>query len=726
MKLKSLALAALVAACLQPALADEWPQWRGPQQNGSAADGGLVSEWSVDGKNMAWKAPFVGRSTPVVVQGRVCVIGRAGEGIEKQETVACFDADTGAKLWERRHNVYHTTVAFNRVGWAALGADVETGTVYAHGVAGQLTAYDAKGEIVWDRFLNEELGQATGYGGRTQTPIVWGDQVLMSIVTAGWGEQGPPRDRYFAFDKRTGAIRWVSTPGRMVYDMNTQSGVVVAEIGGRHLLVGGAADGHVYGMDLATGHEVFAFEVSRRGLNSTPVVVGDRVFVGHSEENLDEATMGRYIAFDASGSGDLAPDAEIWRVDELTDGFPTPAYAKGKLYVVDNSATLFRIDAGTGKVEWEYDLGTVGKASPVVADGKIYVPELNGRFHILKDGSEGPTELDLDELKSEGDRYAEIYGSPAIAGGRVFLSTEGWLYAIGDKKKPYKATPGKKQTLPAGKGQPATMLVTPAEVELQPGGTAEFKAEMFDAQGLPLGPGRAEWSTDKLAGQVSAEGKLTLEGVDRAQGGAVVASAGALTAKARVRVVRCPPWTEDFEAFAPGPAAPGWIGAGRNFEVVEEDGGKLLLQPVRERGLQRSRIFFGGAFSNYTIQADVRGSRDKRRVTDVGLLNSGYTLNLMGYHQRIEIHSWEADKRMAQEVEFPFDVDAWYTMKLRVDSDGDKARIRGKVWKRGEKEPEAWTITAEDPLPIRKGSPGITGYAPSEIRYDNIAVTPND
>ena len=62
---------------------------------------------------------------------------------------------------------------------------------------------------------------------------------------------------------------------------------------------------------------------------------------------------------------------------------------------------------------------------------------------------------------------------------------------------------------------------------------------------------------------------------------------------------------------------------------------------------------------------------------------------------------------------------------LRVDVEGEKAVIRGKVWKRDETEPEAWTITAEDPLPVRSGSPGLIGYAPSEIHYDNIKVTPN-
>ena len=61
-------------------------------------------------------------------------------------------------------------------------------------------------------------------------------------------------------------------------------------------------------------------------------------------------------------------------------------------------------------------------------------------------------------------------------------------------------------------------------------------------------------------------------------------------------------------------------------------------------------------------------------------------------------------------------------MKMMVEIMDDKAVIRGKVWRTGESEPEAWTITAEDPLPNREGSPGIYGNSPADIYYDNLKV----
>ncbi len=64
-------------------------------------------------------------------------------------------------------------------------------------------------------------------------------------------------------------------------------------------------------------------------------------------------------------------------------------------------------------------------------------------------------------------------------------------------------------------------------------------------------------------------------------------------------------------------------------------------------------------------------------------------------------------------------------MKLRVEVRKDGCHVAGKVWPRGDPEPAAWTIEVDDPLPIASGSPGLIGYSPAEIFYDNIRVTKN-
>jgi hypothetical protein len=129
--------------------------------------------------------------------------------------------------------------------------------------------------------------------------------------------------------------------------------------------------------------------------------------------------------------------------------------------------------------------------------------------------------------------------------------------------------------------------------------------------------------------------------------------------------------------------------------------------------------------NNFTIQADIMGGQKGRRRTDAGLIANGYTFDLMGNHQRVQIRTWPAEERIAAEAPYEWEPDRWYRLKLRVDVDDERALVRGKVWPVGVSEPGGWTITVRDPHPIRSGSAGLLGYSPADIRYDNIKVTVN-
>jgi outer membrane protein assembly factor BamB len=458
----------------------------------------------------------------------------------------------------------------------------------------------------------------------------------------------------------------------------------------------------------------------------------DTVYASHSEENVDTpGVMGRLVAIDATGTGDVTKTHERWRAEELGSGFSSPMVHAGILYSVDNSANLFAFEAKTGRQLWKHKLGTVGKGSPVWADGKIYVTELNGRFHILKPGATGVETLDMDEITvsdtTEGPagRYAELYGSPAIAYGRVYLSTEAGLFAIGGKT--FKAAKSElvKLAEPATQGQPALLQVVPAEALVQPGQIARFQVKAFDAQGRAVTPPQGEWSLQGLSGKLE-NGGFTAD-AGKPQAGKVAVKAGALEGTARVRVIPPLPWSYDFEAVEVGKTPPWWIGAGLKFPVKEMDGGKVLSKPPVAVGLDRSDVFLGSdEMSGYTIQGDLRGSIKGRKRPDLGLINSGYHLDLMGNHEKIQLRGWASELRLEKSVPFTWEPDVWYTMKFRVDQQGDKALLRGKVWRRGEPEPQEWTITAEDPQPVRQGSPGIYGYSAADIYYDNLQVTVNN
>ncbi len=80
---------------------------------------------------------------------------------------------------------------------------------------------------------------------------------------------------------------------------------------------------------------------------------------------------------------------------------------------------------------------------------------------------------------------------------------------------------------------------------------------------------------------------------------------------------------------------------------------------------------------------------------------------------------------MMQRTPFAWEIETWYTVKLRVDQASDRAIVRAKVWPRDEAEPAAWTLEVEDMLPIRNGAPGLYGFSPVDIYYDNYKVMVN-
>lgn len=718
-------------------IAAEWTHWRGPHQTGVSDATGLVSTWSKDGENLAWRHDFTGRSTPVVFDGRVCANGRRGEGIHRVATVACWDAASGDPLWQKDMVIRLTDVPWNRVGWANPAADPETGYLYVLTVDGSLQAFDRDGTVVWRWNTSEDLGHLSGYGGRTFSPIVEGDLVIQSAITAGWGAHKPPRHRYYAFDKRTGDIVYVANPGGApAGDLNIQTvPVVVDDAEGRRLLVSGNVDGSVHAMLASTGESVWSFPLSQRGLNSS-VVVGDGIVVAsHSEENVHETgTMGRIVALDLE-TGELQ-----WDLTGVGAGFPSALIHDGTVYVADNSANLTALDLASGEKRWSYHYGTVGKSSPVYADGKIYLTEVNGNVEIVDVSGPEPKKLDHEHLEMPPDsngvtRYAEVYGSVAIGYGRVYFTTEEGVYALGAKGDPIAATArtGAPESMAkAGEGAPASLQVVPGEIVAHdPKDPIPLEVRAFDGKGRPVAAPDVSWSLKGLTGAIEGD-RLQLDAAAGTQVGMVVATAGELSASARVRAVGALPYSFDFEAIEVGQLPSSWLPAFKGAQVAETEDGRVVEQPKASRGAPRSLMYLGGSrMSGYTIQADVQGVKQGRRFSDLGLVNSGYILDLMGGHQRLQVRSWPSERRMMQQKDFAWELGAWYTMKMRVDivaaDDGsDKAVIRGKVWKRGENEPADWSITVEDPVPVKQGSPGLYTFAPVESYFDNVKVMVND
>jgi outer membrane protein assembly factor BamB len=381
-------------------------------------------------------------------------------------------------------------------------------------------------------------------------------------------------------------------------------------------------------------------------------------------------------------------------------------------------------------------LGTVQKAPLVMADGKLYVGTESGKFFIVRPSADRAEILSSVELPvSKDDNAGQSAGLPepvfagaAISRGRIFFVSTGGVYAIGPKAA--KALTGTAVNEPAvtGDGPAAFLQVSPTELVLKPGQAVKLHARTFDAKGRFLrDESTAEWSLQGLKGTVT-DGTFTPAADTPEQAGTIKATVGSLNAEARARVVHQLPWTETFDSYADGAVPPGWINAvAGKFSVTTLEGQKVLQKAPDVTIFKRIRAFIGPVdWSNYTFEADVRGTTKRRQMTDIGITAQRYSLVLYGNSQQLKIESWEPETHRTVIVPFQWKADTWYHLKLRVENMPDgKVRAQGKAWPVGESEPEAWTIEKIDPIGNHKGAPGLFVDAEFGAYLDNLKLTAN-
>jgi outer membrane protein assembly factor BamB len=705
----------------------DWAEWRGPNRDGVSTEKNLPVKWSPTGDNLAWRAPYGGRSAPIVMGDRVYLQNSAGKGETLQERVMCFNADTGKLLWEHRFNVYLSDVPPHRVGWASPVGDPATGNIYVLGVGGNLIGLNRDGKVLWERSLAEDFGLLTTHGGRTVSPIIDGDLVIVSGVTFQWGQHGRGAHRFMAFDKKTGETMWISAPGGRPYD-TTYAPPIIVNVNGTRLLIQGGSDGFVYAIKAQTGEPVWKIEISKRGLNTGVVVYNNFAILTHSEENLESSEMGMMLAVDATAKGEIKKDQIKWSTYGWQGGFSSPVLDGDRLYQVDNGANIGAFDVNTGKQLWLKNLGTIQKASPVFADGKLYVGTENGKFYILKPSATGCEILDEDQLGTEEQPEA-IVGSAAVSNGRVYFASDSGLYAIGKKTAHSSSQTNANAVGSTVSSQTATYVqVVPTELILKPGDKANFRVRLFDAQGnfIREEPA-ATWSLDQLKGTVE-NGRFTASSDAVAQAGLVKATVGGVSGTASVRVFPPLPWSETFDSFAVNTLPPTWVNTTLKFSVSEQNGNKVLTKLTTGSSLlTRARAYIGPSdWSNYTVEADVNATQKRRQQGDAGVIAQRYVLTLYGNSQMLHLEPWQPEIQRTKSVPFAWKPDTWYRLKLEVANLPDgTTRARGKAWPANEPEPSAWLIERIDPIPNRQGAPGIFGNGLAELYFDNIKVYAN-
>jgi outer membrane protein assembly factor BamB len=480
-----------------------------------------------------------------------------------------------------------------------------------------------------------------------------------------------------------------------------------------------------------------------------------------------------------------AKDLELWR-NPLGNLASSPCLVGNRMYLVNGTGELAATDVDTGKVLWRQKLAAEQRqSSPLYGDGKLYVAIYiaetsasaasggagdtggNGELFVIEPGDAGAKILSRTVLDGR------CYGTPVAYNGKLYVQTDRKLYCFGNKgNNPSVATVGapKEGEVTAGwpkiePGPAARLQVIPSEMILAPGEGKQVRVRALDAKGFTV-----EESVDlskvkfesyipptalvkaQMKGAFDAQGRLVADAAPVASAGAYQASYGELKGVMRAKVLPSLPVSLDFEQNElslstdnpPAPAVPNtlepptpfaypplaWNGARFRFEVRQapgEGGTKALCKTIENKLFQRGQVFVGRPdSSNYTVEMDVLSEGNKRKMSEVGLVNQRYLVVLKGNSQEIEVNSNQ--ERVKQAVRFQWVPNQWYRLKSRVDVAADGSGVvRAKAWKKGDPEPDTWTIEVPHQKAHAVGAPGIYAFTPQEQRawIDNISVTPN-
>jgi outer membrane protein assembly factor BamB len=440
-------LVAVAAALLIPAARDSaaqhWPQWRGPAGGGVSPESGLPARWGAT-ENVAWKRPLagLGASSPIVwgdlvfvtsQAGAIAVAGGSHPQLAREDRVLAgrehpiggrrpVPADTaggvwlvveafrwrdGERVWEFRTAATEPFTELHEKHNLATPTPVSDGErVYAWFGNGQVVALDMQGRVVWMRHLGVEYAPFETLWGHGSSPTLYGDLLILLCDHLG--------DAYLlALDRRTGRERWKVDRGAGRVSHSTP--LVIAGPRGDELLVNSSERIDAY--DPATGALLWYADGPRQTPIPSAVFHDGRVYLSRGYRNSD------YLALRPGGRGDVTASHIDWRMPGGASYVPSILYYDGLLYMTNDVGVVTCADAATGEQLWRHRLDGVFFASPVAGDGKVYLASETGEIFVLRAGRT-PEVLAVNDL---GER---VIASPAIAHQRLFLRSDGTLFAV--------------------------------------------------------------------------------------------------------------------------------------------------------------------------------------------------------------------------------------------------------------------------------------------------------
>lgn len=474
MKIRSLILTALLTASIgamvrvraQGDPASDWPMWGGtPSRNMVSSSTGLPTQWDVDTrKNVKWVADLGSTSygNPVVTAGLV-LAGTNNDGLRDPKqggdrgVLMAFREDTGEFVWQHTHEKLESGQAND---WPYQGVAssplIDGNLLYYVSNRAVLFCLDVEGfrdkendgpvttekltgpndaDVIWSLDMIGELG-VFPHNLANSSPTLAGDLVFVG-TSNGHDETHakvprPKAPSIIAVNRRTGKLVWQdnSVGDRILHGQ--WSSPAVGLIGGVVQLVSAQGDGWVRGYEAKSGEKLWEFDTNpkdavwpktRNELIATPVIHGDRVYIGNGQDPENGEGVGNFYAIDATKRGDITESGRLWRFADIRRTVSTAAIHDGLVYISDFSGFLYCLDAATGKPLWKHDFFSAVWGSPVVADGKVFLGDEDGDLVVFAAGREKKV---LAEMSMGGS----VYGAVVPARGKLFLNTPKRLFAI--------------------------------------------------------------------------------------------------------------------------------------------------------------------------------------------------------------------------------------------------------------------------------------------------------
>lgn len=411
-------LAALLVVVSLPAVAENWPQWRGPGLNGISNEKDLPVRWSIT-ENVAWKLATPSRTgaTPIIWGNNIFLNVADGDDLY----LWCVDKTRGTLTWKKL--IANGNYKINKQNMSSPSPVTDGKSVWVMTGIGVLKAFDFSGNELWMRDIQKDYGRFGLNWGYASSPLLYEDALYVQVLH-GMKTRDP--SYLLRIDKKTGKTVWrVIRPTDAVRESpDSYRTPMPVRYADRVEIV--VADGNcVTGHDAATGKEIWR----GNGLNpdnngayrviASPVVFGDIIYVPTRVKPL--------LAFRTGGRGDISESHKLWTFMNGPD-VPSPVTDGQYFYSVNDRGIIWCLDARTGKEIWggQRIKPAIYSASPVLADGKIYITNEEGLTTVIK---AGPTF----QVLSENDLNDYTLSSPAISEGHIFLRTAGFLYSIGKR-----------------------------------------------------------------------------------------------------------------------------------------------------------------------------------------------------------------------------------------------------------------------------------------------------